>query len=159
VPHVGFYVLLLGNAFLSVVFLGTSLGRFLFVYDANNACNLGPNALVNGNLSFAAGDHLLRGRLKNMRVQHRVQNPTCRRKKLVIAIFLRILLAIGDLKDRLQEIGDCLIRSEDAEVALVLIQRGYIAEERAEDERILDLHRSRHFSIATSGLLWVGRNS
>ena len=41
----GVYVLLLGNAFLLVVFLDISLDRFLFLHDAYEACNL-PSAAI-----------------------------------------------------------------------------------------------------------------
>jgi hypothetical protein len=59
-PHRGFNVLLLGNAFLLVVFLDTSLGRFLFLHDANEACNLPSNAIADATAAkeiCRRGDH------------------------------------------------------------------------------------------------------
>jgi hypothetical protein len=79
--------------------------------------------------------------------QHGIQNAAIWREELVVADFAVIPLAIGDLEDRLQEIRDCFIRAEDTEVALVLIQSGDIAQERAQHERVLNLHGTRrsHF--------------
>ena len=58
--HGGFYVLLLGNAFLLVVLLDISLDRFLFLHDANQAYNLPSNAIADAAAATAIcrrGDH------------------------------------------------------------------------------------------------------
>ncbi len=52
--------LLLGNAFLLVVFLDISLGRFLFLHDANEACNLPSDAIADATAATEIcrrGDH------------------------------------------------------------------------------------------------------
>ena len=75
--------------------------------------------------------------------QHGVQHAASRREELVVAEFTRVPLTIGDLEDRLQEVRDGFIRTEDTEVMLVLIQLGNIAQERTQHERIFDLHCTR----------------
>ena len=69
--------------------------------------------------------------------EHRVEDAALRREELVIADLLRIPLAIGDFKDRLQEIGDCLIGPEDTEIAFVLVQFGNVAQEEPRTQRVL----------------------
>ena len=72
--------------------------------------------------------------------EHGVQHASVRRQKLVVRHFSGVPLAIGDLKHRAQEIGERLIGTEDAEVALILIELGYVTQERAQQERILAVH-------------------
>ena len=69
--------------------------------------------------------------------EHRVQHAAGGREELVILDFARVPLTVGDLKDRAQQIRERLIRAEDAEIALILVQLDHIAQELAQHERIL----------------------
>ena len=79
--------------------------------------------------------------------QHRVQHASVGREEFVILDFARVPLAVGDFKDRAQKIRERLVRAEDAEIALILIQHGDVAQELAEHERILAVNGAgrRHF--------------
>src|SRR5580704_15806227 len=63
--------------------------------------------------------------------QHGIQNLSGRREEFVVARFAGIPLAIGDFKHRAQQVRKCLIRTEDPEVALILIQYSYVTQELA----------------------------
>ena len=75
--------------------------------------------------------------------QHRVEHSPLRRKELVVAELPPVPLTVSHFEDCLQEIRYGLIRSEEAEVPLVLVQLGDVAQERAQHQRVLDLNRSR----------------
>ena len=60
-----------------------------------------------------------------------------RRKELVVWNLARIPLTVGDLKDRPQQIGQRLVRSEYPEISFRLIQLGHVAQELAQHHRIL----------------------
>jgi hypothetical protein len=91
--------------------------------------------------------------------EHRVQHAAVGREELVVLHFARIPLAVGDFKDRAEQVRQRLIRSEDAEIARLLIQLHDISQELAEHHRILPVHRAgrrdmhrmiaevRHFQI------------
>ena len=72
--------------------------------------------------------------------EHRVQHPTGRREELIVLYLPRVPLTVGDFEDRAQEIREGLIGTEDAEVALILIQLGHVAQELPEYKRILAVH-------------------
>ncbi len=74
--------------------------------------------------------------------EHRVQHAAGGREEFVILYFPGIPLTVGDLKNRAQEIRDCLIGTEDSEITLILIQLGHIAQERTQHLRILGVHRA-----------------
>ena len=78
--------------------------------------------------------------------EHRVQHAACRRQEFVVLDFSRIPLTIGDFKNCAQKVGKGLIGAEDAEVALILIQLGHVAQKLTEHERVLAIHgaRGRH---------------
>ena len=69
--------------------------------------------------------------------EHRVQHASGGREEFIILDFPGIPLAVGDFKNRAQKIRECLIGAEDAEIALILIQLGHIAQELTQHERIL----------------------
>ena len=69
--------------------------------------------------------------------EHRVQHASGGREELIILYFPRVPLTIGDFKDRAQEIRECLIGTEDAEITLILIQLGHVTQELTQHERIL----------------------
>ena len=69
--------------------------------------------------------------------EHRVQHASGGREEFIILYFPGVPLTVGDFKDRAQEIRECLIGTEDAEIALILIQLGHVAQELAQHERIL----------------------
>ena len=72
--------------------------------------------------------------------EHRVQHATGGREEFVILYFAGLPLTVGDFKDRAQEIRERLIGTEDAEITLILIQRGHVAEEVTQHEGILSFH-------------------
>ena len=72
--------------------------------------------------------------------EHRVENLAGRREELVVLSRREVPLAVGDFEDRLQEIRDRLVGAEEAEIALLLIQPGHVAQEAAEHERVLTLN-------------------
>ena len=84
-------------------------------------------------------------------------------EELVVLDHPRLPLAVGDVEHRSQEVREGLVGSEDAEVPLLLVQLGHVAQELAEDERILgvdgagrrDVHRMdakvRHPEVAQQG--------
>jgi len=69
--------------------------------------------------------------------EHRVQNPTGGREKLVLVGRTSIPLPVGNFKYRTQEIRERLIRTEEAEIARVLIKLDHIAQELAKHQGIL----------------------
>ena len=69
--------------------------------------------------------------------EHRVQHATGRREEFIVAYFPSIPLPVGDFKHRAEEIRERFIGTEDAEIALILIQLGHVAQELAQHERIL----------------------
>jgi hypothetical protein len=74
--------------------------------------------------------------------QHRIEYPSGGRKKFVILDSSGVPLPVGHFENRAQEIGNCLIRTEDAEIALILIQLGHVSQEVAKNERILAVDRA-----------------
>ena len=69
--------------------------------------------------------------------EHRVQHASGGREEFIILHFPGVPLTVGDFKNRAQEIRECLIGTEDAEITLILIQLGHVAQELAQHERIL----------------------
>ena len=53
--------------------------------------------------------------------EHRVQYPAGRREEFIVLHFTGIPLAVGDFKNRAQQIRDSLIGTEDTEITLLLI--------------------------------------
>ena len=69
--------------------------------------------------------------------EHRVQNLSGGREELVIFDCAGVPLTVGHFKNRSEEVRERLIRTEDAEVALILVQLDHIAQELAQYQRIL----------------------
>ena len=69
--------------------------------------------------------------------EHRVQHASGGREEFIILYFPGVPLTVGDFKNRAQEIRERLIGTEDAEIALILIQLGHVAQELTQHERIL----------------------
>ena len=76
--------------------------------------------------------------------QHRVKHLPVGREVLVARHRLRIPLTGGDFEHRAEQIGQCLVGPEQAEVALVPVQQGQVPQEVAEHHRVLRLQRARH---------------
>ena len=72
-----------------------------------------------------------------MLAEHGVQDATLRREKLIVVDFAGVPLAIGDLKDVAEKIRKRLVRTEDAEIALVLVEARHVAKEFARAPRCL----------------------
>ena len=75
-----------------------------------------------------------------MLAKHRVEHAASGRKEFIVENLSGFPLPVGDLKDRTQKVGERFVGTEDAEIALVLIERGHVAEEPAQYERILAVH-------------------
>src|ERR1700735_3996787 len=109
-----------------------------------------------------------------MLAEHGVQNAALRREKFIVAHFARVPLTIGDFEDIAKEVRKRLVRTEDAEVALVLVEARHVAQEFAQHHRVLRTHgawrrngdcmvtKVRHLQIAkknpTVGV-WVGAHA
>ena len=78
-----------------------------------------------------------------MLAEHRVQHLSGRGKEFVVWNLACIPLTVGDLKDRPQQIGQRLIRSEYPEISFRLIQLGHVTQELAQHHRILCGHGAR----------------
>ena len=74
--------------------------------------------------------------------EHRVQHASGRREEFIIFYFPGVPLTVGDFKNRAQEIRECLIGTEDPEIALILIQLGHVTQELTQHERILGGNRA-----------------
>ena len=72
--------------------------------------------------------------------EHRVQHASGGREEFIVLYFPGVPLTVGDFKNRAQEIRECLIGTEDAEIALILIQLGHVTQELAQHKRILALN-------------------
>ena len=59
-------------------------------------------------------------------------------EKLVVSSGGRVPLAIGDFKQRFQPVGERLVRTKDAEVALFTVQFHHLAEEAPEHTGVAD---------------------
>src|SRR5271156_404426 len=109
-----------------------------------------------------------------MFAEHGVQDAALRREKFIVVHFARVPLTICDFEDIAKEVRKRLVRTEDAEVALVLVEAGHVAQEFAEHHRVLRTHgawrrdgdrmvtKVRHLQIAkknpTVGV-WVGAHA
>src|SRR5579871_4147294 len=93
---------------------------------------------------MAAGQEIaLEPALALMLAEHGVQDATLRREKLIIVDFTGVPLAIGDLKDVAEKIGKRLVRTEDAEIALVLVEARHVAQEFTQNQGVLRADRAR----------------
>ena len=72
--------------------------------------------------------------------EHRVQHASGGREEFIVLHFPGVPLTVGDFKNRAQKIRERLIGTEDAEITLILIQLGHVAQELAQHERILAVH-------------------
>ena len=81
-----------------------------------------------------------------MFAQHGIQNASVGRKEFIVLNFPGVPLAIRGFKDCLQAIGHRLIRTEDAKIALVLIELFHVAQEFSQYARVLGIDgpRCRH---------------
>ncbi len=106
--------------------------------------------------------------------QHRIQDASGGREELIVGDFPRVPLAVGNFKNGAQQIGERLVRPEDAKVALILIQESDVAEKLAQHERVLpvngarrrDVHRVlmevRHAQVAQQRSavgMWIGSHA
>ena len=78
-----------------------------------------------------------------MLAEHGIQHAALWRQKLIVGDFAGVPLAIGDLKDIAEQVRKRLVRTEDAEVPLVLVEARHVAQEFAEHQRVLCADRSR----------------
>jgi len=69
--------------------------------------------------------------------QHRIQHASVRGEEFIILDLACVPLAVGDFKYCAQKIRERLIRTEDAEIPLILIQLSHVAQELAEHQGIL----------------------
>ena len=72
--------------------------------------------------------------------EHGVQHASGGREKFVVLYFARVPLTVGDFKNRAQEIRERLVGTEDAEITLILIQLGHVAQEVTQHQRVLGVH-------------------
>ena len=77
-----------------------------------------------------------------MLAEHRVQHASGGREELIVLDRSRVPLTVGDFEHGAQQIRDGLIGTEDAEVALILIQRFHVTQELAQHERVLAVNRT-----------------
>ena len=77
-----------------------------------------------------------------MFAEHGVQDAALRREKFIVVHFAGVPLTIGDFEDIAKQVRKRLVRTEDAEVALVLVEAGYVAQEFAEHQGVLCAHRA-----------------
>ena len=75
-----------------------------------------------------------------MFAEHGVQDAALRREKFIVVYFASVPLTIGDFEDVAKEVRKRLVRTEDAEVALVLVEAGYVAQEFAKHQGVLRAH-------------------
>src|ERR1019366_4524371 len=91
-----------------------------------------------------------------MLAEHRVHHASSGREEFIIFYFAGVPLTVGDFKNRAQEIRECLIGTEDPEIALILIQLGHVTQEPAQHERILAVNgagrRYIHRVVVKSGM-------
>jgi hypothetical protein len=93
---------------------------------------------------MAAGQQIaLEPPLALMLAEHGVQDATLRREKFIVVDFTGVPLTIGDLKDIAKQVRKRFVRTEDAEVALVLVEARHVAKEFAQHHRVLRAHRAR----------------
>src|SRR6202050_277018 len=95
-----------------------------------------------------------------MLAEHGVQDATLSREKFISVPFAGVPLTIGDLEDIAKEVRKRLVRTEDAEVSLVLVEAGYVAQEFSGHHGVFRLHgawrrdgermvtKARHLQIA-----------
>ena len=69
--------------------------------------------------------------------EHRVQHASGGREEFIILYFPGVPLTVGDFENRSQEIRECLVGTEDTEIALILVQLGHVTQEIAKHKRIL----------------------
>ena len=71
--------------------------------------------------------------------EHRVEHLAFCTQELVVVQSFCIPLAVGHFEDGAEQVGDRFVGPEDAEVARILIEPGYIAQELAEHQCVLSL--------------------
>ena len=74
-----------------------------------------------------------------MLAEHCVQHATGRRQEFIVLFRIRVPLTVAGLEDRPQEIGERLVGTEDAEVTLILVLDGHIAQKLPQHKRILGI--------------------
>jgi hypothetical protein len=72
-----------------------------------------------------------------MLAQHGIEHPSGGREELIIRHCSGVPLTIGGFKYRTQEIRKRFVGTEHPEIALILIEPGYVAQEPTQYERIL----------------------
>jgi len=68
--------------------------------------------------------------------EHGIEDAACRRQKFIVVDHPGVPLTISGHEHCAQEIGQCLVRAENSETALMLIKRDDIAQELVEHEGI-----------------------
>src|SRR5208283_1475846 len=74
--------------------------------------------------------------------EHRIQHESGGREEFIILYRSGVPLTIGYFKDRPKEIRERLIRTEDPEISLILIQFDHVTEVLAQHKRILTVNGS-----------------
>src|ERR1700735_630310 len=72
-----------------------------------------------------------------MFAEHGVQDAALRREKFIVVHFTCVPLTIGDFEDIAKEVRKRLVRTEDAEVAVVLVEAGYVSQEFSKHHGVL----------------------
>ena len=70
-------------------------------------------------------------------------HPPGGREKFVVWFGGRVPLPLGHLEQRFQAVGECLVRAENAEIALLVIQLRHITQETPEHMGVADAARAR----------------
>ncbi len=92
--------------------------------------------------SMSAGEQVaLEPALALVFAQHRVQHASGRCEQFVVRHGRGVPLALGRLEQGSQTVGERLVRAEDPEVSLLLVQLRDVTQERSEHTRIADAAR------------------
>ena len=78
-----------------------------------------------------------------MLAEHGIQHATLRGEELIVVNFPGVPLTIGDLKHVAEQVRKRLVRTENAEVALILVEARHVAKEFAEHHCVLRAHGAR----------------
>ncbi len=73
--------------------------------------------------------------------EHRVQHESGGRQEFVVALRARVPLPVGHLEDRAQKVRYRLVRAEDPEIPLRLVQLHHVTQELSQHHRILGTDR------------------
>ena len=111
---------------------------------AEHGINDADKGLIAVEQAVPAGQQIaLEPALALMLAEHRVQHAALRSEKFIVVDFAGVPLPICDLEYVAEKIRKGFVRTEDAEVALVLVEARHIAQEFAEHHGVLRADRAR----------------